>query len=1538
MKKLLPFISESMAPSWLDKYQGGGNVKPLIGYTPNGDIRSLSGVQKRIPVSQEQLEQNAQDNVYKQKRQQLKDVAALAFNQQPVSISQYTPQQGDAKRRAILAQQYADLHGGYVDDNGGYHEGLVNEFARSKTADRIMNNLVDPMITTAGVIDGADLIGAGLKEGFDYLPQVGKYLTEETPLKNTYKINPWAEKLNNPNLGYRIADQASYNDYLNSGVVRSKSAVPGWRENVTTSLQEAMADRPTGFPSFAKGSPAFDYLPEEGPGYIYSTDIPLVKRGEVNPVTGKIVKGRHWAYRPIDSQTGDVLKEIPANNIKVYNGQPNWLSGYKELSGYTSPTETTFNANILRKGPINEPYTKIAEHANNTINTEGRNIMKDLMSKEGTNRLAKQFKLALPNATDEQINYLVDNRLSEVKTALDKNKNIYYLKNGKGAAGTPTFGKEQELMPFGNASYSSKNPDMSVYSSNISPINVDQYFPNYSPNQFGSFASPKYRPGTITLGPGHENSIETVNHEVAHALQGAGTNDVLPLEKDLVELAKQKTIRDRIWFAMQKRNNPNFIEDYDYFINSQNGTNPREPYPFLAENRSYLKNQGLLNNTYDVVTADDLLKYKQLGKNSIVKDPNRLLKLYPKWKIPELANIWNVAPAVVPAVGVATAAALANQDTSKQKYGGWLDQYADGGVSIVDYLASKGQDFDRDYRKQLAQKEGISDYDFSAQKNLELLAKLRSEESNNKKVQPSIKQIPVKQPNIIQQPALDYNFKNIPNSTYAPIPISNSTYVSKQIPVNFKPITKQQNNKSWEDSLYSTLEPIRNGIDYLANYASRVYSKFHGDDDSSISKLPNTPIKQNTNKSIPIDTVPPIMMGDTLWDNKKEGIYHSPEVIDLKKTKFGYRDRGDLTPVKSNGFIFGVLGKEKPMMNSDDKRITDNDMYVTIDPEGNIAADYGKNIKGTNKRAAFFHSHENVTGFAKDKNNQYKLQNASDAANGYYFPLFNKEDKTVSGTPGLLMRNQKDANKYGSISGGHMIISSPDLKKQIVVSGSVKDIDNQLEKFKKDNNLSKVTVIQTDNGSFSRNFRTANGTITSDQWKQFQNRNVKGSSGFYLKGRGYAEGGVITDPMGQWAHPGSITRIPSNDITMKGVNYPLLGISNTGHTQMMYPGKDYKFHGSSVTEYPMMQKGGKIPIPLPEYIKKGNAYVDSFNTNGYTQNLLARLKFNDKNINRDIEDEKSQITNLHSNINPVGYKTGITSKGEHYKIPLYAAPSTDPSNVYQPQKSYWERLKESASNIQDNISRNIDNAVYNTADKIHLADTYLKLQNKFDKGTKYVEHLFGNDDSKGNINGKEANTWNNKQQKVINPIQNQKIVNVSKPVQSVGNVRPPIYTDNSRPVQPYILEQHKPLTPGQIVPSKLNINEGNALQKVPNQYIRGEQYNGFGARPMYGEDNQYIGTPIESNGMIRLQGQNGDVYGQPISRDEYNQYGNTDASLRSRLLPKQKNGGGLLSKSVTCSNCGWSWKATDGGSDPLTCHKCGGTIKMKNGGWLDNYN
>ena len=68
---------------------------------------------------------------------------------------------------------------------------------------------------------------------------------------------------------------------------------------------------------------------------------------------------------------------------------------------------------------------------------------------------------------------------------------------------------------------------------------------------------------------------------------------------------------------------------------------------------------------------------------------------------------------------------------------------------------------------------------------------------------------------------------------------------------------------------------------------------------------------------------------------------------------------------------------------------------------------------------------------------------------------------------------------------------------------------------------------------------------------------------------------MIIDPMGQWNHPGQNTRIPGNDITMQGVQYPVWAVPNVGMPQMMYPEQNYNFPGAEyVDEYPQMQKGG----------------------------------------------------------------------------------------------------------------------------------------------------------------------------------------------------------------------------------------------------------------------------------------------------------------------------------------------------------------------------
>jgi hypothetical protein len=70
-------------------------------------------------------------------------------------------------------------------------------------------------------------------------------------------------------------------------------------------------------------------------------------------------------------------------------------------------------------------------------------------------------------------------------------------------------------------------------------------------------------------------------------------------------------------------------------------------------------------------------------------------------------------------------------------------------------------------------------------------------------------------------------------------------------------------------------------------------------------------------------------------------------------------------------------------------------------------------------------------------------------------------------------------------------------------------------------------------------------------------------------------GSVVKDNMGYWNPDnwGKVVEIDSPNITMQGVNQDLIGISDEGDVQYMEPGKDYKFKGKKVKEYPVAKYG-----------------------------------------------------------------------------------------------------------------------------------------------------------------------------------------------------------------------------------------------------------------------------------------------------------------------------------------------------------------------------
>ena len=102
---------------------------------------------------------------------------------------------------------------------------------------------------------------------------------------------------------------------------------------------------------------------------------------------------------------------------------------------------------------------------------------------------------------------------------------------------------------------------------------------------------------------------------------------------------------------------------------------------------------------------------------------------------------------------------------------------------------------------------------------------------------------------------------------------------------------------------------------------------------------------------------------------------------------------------------------------------------------------------------------------------------------------------------------------------------------------------------------------------------------------------------------------IIYDPMGQWKYPGQPTRIPSSNITMKGVNFPVLAVTDNGQKKMMQPGQEYNFPGANyVDEFPQAKKGGSLKS------KKYTRSLDGIGSLFVESALFQKPKNNKKRI------------------------------------------------------------------------------------------------------------------------------------------------------------------------------------------------------------------------------------------------------------------------------------------------------------------------------------
>ena len=1068
------YISGKALATQFGQYDEGGPTDKYVPITmpdlrhPGGsDIRGF-----KAPIEPTLSKKQVQDIVANNK--------ALAAQQTIRSAKKLTKaeqEKSDAKLKELAQQQGNDFV------NGRYEEGLLNKMADSKLANNAWNNLVEPGMDAAMIIEGAGLAGKGLKAIGKYavekipstLKNAGKYLAEETPLKNFSK-------------------------------------------NFKTNILESNAKDPK--------------------------------------------------YHNISFRSDEAIE-------------------------------------------------KGIQQSRNTIETEGQKILKDLHSNEGKSRLKNQFKLANPSLNEDQLQYLVDTRLREVEQSFIYNQPKFYQEV---VSNNPVYNKQDALTwrnyvyPKKNAHWSSENKfiksqnapeslfpnnkSISINENNPSVINLEKK------SGYDIFTDPNYSPGSVTLGEGLENNIAVLDHEGGHAIQKGG---VMPIDTQLQELVRSKNPFDKIF---QKFLNKESIKDRKYFRTAGNRTYKNEGYPFLVEQRKRMIEDGILKNRYDEITPLKLLKArinaaKNVNENFI--EGNRLIKFTPPWKYKKLAEIMNTAPAVIPAIGVGTAAAL-----NEEKYGGdisipnlnnnWLSKYENG--SVVDYLADKNQDFSYSHRKELAKELGIENYRGTAEQNLQMLSMLKQasqpkqeiEEveqtdvqpynplnpflgldntynkesfepinyslSPNKKT-PSISELkskitnrtkpqeaPVKKAVVVNNVKIpEYNaFDFIKQTqTASPTPVVKNVNVSK-IPeydafgfIKALPprpatsVTKKVNEKHWYDGLkdvgkyFYDIDNQSEGLtnkDYkdafrklTVNVAGLISNdkKIQAENYFKRSDLKNNDNLQETKTKliIPKNTKSPdIITGDTIplpFKNKLTDIpnrYIIPGQINLTNTKWGYRNRGEYKDITTEGgdiTLFNNLVPAKEFFKKN-PNAKETDSFIGLTPDGTLLAGNKKDFINSNNIISQTFSNK-IIDFPRDSDGKLLLKQASTKASSKHLsPVINvigDNGKTSLGSLNFLIpKNNKDANSFGDITGGRVIFKAPDGKMKLAI-GSAENIAQIFEQFKKEGNYPYLTAFTNDNGTYGPGLRTKSGKITAGDLKKYQGANETGSVFMYLKPGNY---------------------------------------------------------------------------------------------------------------------------------------------------------------------------------------------------------------------------------------------------------------------------------------------------------------------------------------------------------------------------------------------------------------------------------------------------
>ena len=438
-------------------------------------------------------------------------------------------------------------------------------------------------------------------------------------------------------------------------------------------------------------------------------------------------------------------------------------------------------------------------------------------------------------------------------------------------------------------------------------------------------------------------------------------------------------------------------------------------------------------------------------------------------------------------------------------------------------------------------------------------------------------------------------------------------------------VQKKPQSKNVKNKDVSFLQDVENDIEKYSQMVKTFINR------KILTNIPGYDIGENE-KTSKINLEKPtnpenfeFIKGNKIYDQEfGKNVYHSSRYIDLNnpsiKTNVHNRGQKYDKPIPFKEILFSNFDNNV----FDDihylkrtKKLKNDSFYMGTDVNGKLIMGYGKDIQNINGVASPFTVIKNVKGFSKNKD-QFKLQK-SKFANKAKDPFLLDDQNNEISINILTSEDQDGHKKYGQYYGGSFILLSPDMKKKVLVSGSLDELDKSMEKFKKDNNLEKINVVKVDNGSYSRQFAVDQGNQIDQQfWNKYEGLNNSGGNAVYM----YNNGGYVA----------------SDNIDIEGYTNPL---------------KYFAAMGINISDDDCLECGGKIKYPfggyaeigydVPEYYSAINNERPRDSATSYNQDVKGKFNWSNtlskipiEQIQKDI-DSIPLTKNYMLNKTPKGY-------------------------------------------------------------------------------------------------------------------------------------------------------------------------------------------------------------------------------------------------------------------------------------------------------------